>query len=406
MVVIALLLTMGNAIVLAEPSVDTLKAAFVRNGDMWLKIGPIEHQLTKGEFVRNPKWSYDGQWIAYTTGKEQQELRLWHVPSEKSHPVGQIRGGEFQWSPHSHKLAFLHDQKLHVIEADSPSQPVIVADGIGNYSWLPDGSGFLASTQANLLPDGNWTPVSIVSIPLPKASEPIQIRTLYVLPKMSEDFFAVSTSTLKMSATGRWIAFLATPTASLSADSNVLCVLSADGMVFKQVDQMVNQDEWFKWSEKGDLLAYIGGVGREATTNKKLKVAEIPSGKTVTYTPAGYVDQSFTWHGLHRLISSRAAESAWSNEPAKRPLPSLVEIKLGREQAKPITSSTSEYGDFNPISLPSRQLSWIHSNRVKANVIVAGPSGKRPSIFIPNIDVGMNYYEQWRWSEVLSFYTG
>ncbi|WP_372663512.1 translocation protein TolB [Cohnella sp.] len=398
-VMVTALLITGNATAYAEPSVDTLKAAFVRNGDLWLKVGSIEHQLTKGEFIRSPKWSYDGQWIAYTKGKEEQELWLWHVPSEQSQLVSPIREESYEWAPRKNKLAFLLDQKLIFVEPEKPTRRVDVASGIGNYSWLPDGSGFLASTQSILLPDG-WTPIRILSIPLLKVGDPSQIRTLYVLPKPSEEFFAVTTSIFKWSATGHWIAFLANPTASLSADSNILCVLSAEGTSFKQLDLMANNSQWFNWSDMGDLLAYIGGVGREATSNKKLKLADIPTGKLVTYTPAGYVDQSFTWHGPRRLVASRAAESA------SRPFPSLVEVKLGRLQAKPLTDESNTYGDFNPISLPSRLLAWVRSDRIKADAIVAGSSGKNPVVFIPGIDLGANFYEQWRWSDVLSFYTG
>lgn len=405
MALVALFLTIGNRMIQAAPPVESLKAAFVRNGDLWLKIGIIEHQLTKGEFVRNPKWSYDGQWIAYTTGREEQSLRLWHVPSEQSQLVSPTHGEGYEWAPLNNKLAFLLNQQLSVVEPKEPTRIIAVAEGIGNFSWLPDGSGFLASTQSILLPDG-WTPIRIVTIPVLGVMDPSQIHTLYVLPKASEDFFAVTTSIFKWSPTRRWIAFLANPTASLSADSNFLCILSADGTTFRQIDLMANNSQWFNWSDKGDKLAYIGGVGREASSNKQLKVVDIPAGKSTTYTPSGYVDQSFTWQGSSHLVASRATEANGSSEPASRPFPYLVQMKLGSIRSKPITEKSSAIGDFNPISLPSKQLAWVRSDRTTTNVIVADAGGKNSFVYIPNIDLGTNFYEQWRWSDVLSFYTG
>ncbi|QMV41895.1 PD40 domain-containing protein [Cohnella cholangitidis] len=407
MVAVALLAGLGYpAIAEAKPK-DSLKAAFVRGGDLWAKAGKDERQLTKGEAVRNPKWSFDGEWIAYSSGEGQQELKLLEVSTGKSQLVASTGGNNFQWSPDHNRLAFLQGQKLVWVSVNKPDRQTEVSDGIGNYSWLPDGKGFIASSAAELLPDG-WTPVKIVEIPLAGQGDPSKVKTLFVLPKQSNDFFAVGTSIFKFSSSGKWIAFLATPTASLSADGNTLCLLSSDGSVFKKVDQMANNNEWFNWADRGDKLAYIGGVGREATSNKQLKVLEAPDGKAASYTPAGYVDQSFTWEGEQRVVVSRTKEwkgSAGGSGTANKPLPNLVEIKLQGPRFKPLTQPPAKYGDFNPQFLAyANQLGWVRSDRTRSDVLVAGRGGKHPLVWIKNIDAGANFYEQWKWSEVLSFY--
>jgi dipeptidyl aminopeptidase/acylaminoacyl peptidase len=400
----AVLLIVGaNAPVHAAKPVDLLKVAFVRNGDLWIKIGGNEKQLTRGEYIRNPKWSHDSKWIAYTKGENEQELWLRQLQTGKSNLVSPEAGRNFQWSPHRNHLAFQTAQQLYVLDPEAPAKPEKVAQAIGNYSWLPDGSGFLASSEAKLLPDG-WTPVKILKIPLIAKADPGRFETLYVLPKQSDDFFAVGTSIFKWSANGRWIAFLATPTASLSADSNTICILSADGSVFKKIDQMVKNEQWFEWAGKGETLAYIGGIGRQATTNKQLKVKEITTGKTVSYTPKGYVDQSFTWHGFSSIVASRAIEETeWSNDTTKRNLPFLVKIELGSQRQKQMTRHSDTYGDFNPMFLESQLLTWIRSDRGTANVMLAGPNDNKSVVWIENIDLGTNYYEQWNWNPVLSF---
>jgi dipeptidyl aminopeptidase/acylaminoacyl peptidase len=402
----ALLLVAGTSPAHAKKSDDGLKAAFIRNGDLWIKNGDNEKQLTSGAYIRNPKWSYDSSWIAYTKGEneQEQELWLWHVQSGKSHLVSLETGRNFQWQPTKNSLAFQTKQQLHLIEADELARPEIIAQDIGNYSWMPDGSGFLASTGAKLLPDG-WAPVGILRIPLSAKGNPDRFETVYVLPKQSDDFFAVGTSIFKWSANGRWIAFLATPTASLSADGNTLCILAADGAVFKKIDQMVNNEQWFNWADKGEKLAYIGGVGREATTNKQLKVVEIPASNPVSYTPKGYVDQNFTWLDYRHIMTSRAKELAeWSIDPTKRPFPYLVHVKLGTQRQKQVTPLSVTHGDYSPISLPTQRLAWIRSNRIQSNVMLAGTNSKKAFVWIENIDLGANYYEQWNWNTVLSFF--
>ncbi|MCD9022123.1 TolB family protein [Cohnella silvisoli] len=405
MAAMTLLLSLGNLTAFAAKPPLSLKAAFVRGGDLWIKTGGVEQRLTKGQYIRSPKWSIDGKWIAYTRGQEGREVWLWHVPTGQNHLVTSAGDGSYQWAPNQDIVAFVAEQKLNWIHPDKPDKPVEVAPGIGNYSWLPNGSGFIASTAAELLPSG-WTQVRILEIPLTDKADPKSIKTLYVLPKQSNGFFAVGTSIFKFSATGRWIAFLATPTASLSADSNTLCVLSSDGAVFNKVDEMANNDQWFNWAEQDNTLAYIGGVGREATSNKQLKVIEVPDGKPVSYTPSGFVDQSFTWQGAKSIVVSRAKELQASSGTAAKPFPFLVEVKPDKERSKRVTQPSNAQGDFNPqfLSKPQR-LTWVRSNRTTASVMVAEKEGKQPSVWITNIDLGANFNEQWRWSDVLSFYS-
>lgn len=47
-----------------------LKAAFIRDHQLWMKEGDKEIQLTTGRVVSSPQWSKDGQFIAYLAGDE------------------------------------------------------------------------------------------------------------------------------------------------------------------------------------------------------------------------------------------------------------------------------------------------------------------------------------------------
>ncbi|RCW41511.1 TolB family protein [Paenibacillus prosopidis] len=400
--VVVLSMIAGAASVFAAKEDGVLKAAFVRNGDLWMKEGDLEKKLSSGPFIRNPKWSFDGEWIAYTKGEEEQELWLIQIQTGRSSLVSAEGGSNFQWAPNRNMLAFQTPQLLQYVDVKRPDKPLSSAKRIGNYSWLPDGKGFFASTQSELLSDG-WTPVILYQIPLNALADPIKYVTLHVLPKPSDDFFAIGTSIFKWSADGRWIAFLATPTASLSADSNTLCVLRSDGVVFRTLDQMANNDQWFEWAADGARLAYIGGVGREASVNKQLKVLEVVSGKSALYTPKGYVDQSFTWRGPQHIVVSRAVEAERWGDPAKRKKPFLVDVELASGEQSRLTKPPGAFGAYNPVSVPPK-LAWIRYNGSIANVIVANTNGCHAVEWIKSIDPAAHYYEQWDWNAVLQFY--
>ncbi|WP_165822608.1 PD40 domain-containing protein [Paenibacillus montanisoli] len=393
------------------PQDKPLLAAFVRGGALWMKENDNERQLTRAEHVRSPEWSHDGQWLAYSTGETAQQLWMLHAPTRTKHVVettGIFEGG-YKWSPRSGLLAYLKDQRLYVVGQQEGAQPVEVTRSVGkisSFAWLPEGDGFVVSTQAELLPDG-WTPVRLMRIKMPVDGGSAQADQLYVLPTQLNELPVVGTSTFKWSATGKWMAFLATPTASLSADSNTLCVLSADGATFKPVDQMANNADWFQWSMEDDKLAYIGGIGREATSNKQLRVTSVPDIQPRSdFTPAGYVDQALTWRSPVDIVVSRAKAVTADESPAQKPFPFLVNVRVDGERQKRITKSAAGYGDYGPESLGVNGLGWVRSNRSMANVLVAAPgqSGNRAVRWIADIDQGSNYYEQWDWHTVLRFF--
>ncbi|MDQ8738221.1 hypothetical protein [Paenibacillus sp. LHD-38] len=381
---------------------NELIAAFVRNGDLWIKRNNQEKKLAGGPFIRNPRWSFDGKWLAYTKGEFEKELWVLELSTARSSLVHPEGGSRFQWSPSEEKLAYQMNGQLQYVDARSPNKPLGTADGIGNYSWLPSGDGFFASSQSELLPDG-WTPIILYRIPIKALGDISQYITVHVLPKQSDDFFAVGTSVFKWSADGRWIAFLATPTASLSADSNTLCVVSADGVVFRTLDEMVNNAQWFEWADRGDHLAYIAGVGREATRNKQLRVLAVTTEKAAEYTPKDFVDQAFAWQGLAHMVVSRAVESKEGSGLSEAAYPYLVRVELENGRQKLITKPSKKHGAYNPIALHS-MLAWVKYNGAEADVMLADENGRHAGEWIKRLDIADSYYGQWNWPAVLSFY--
>lgn len=380
-----------------------VQVAFIRNHNLWIKIDGKEKQITKGEYITKPKWSYDGKWIAYAKGEEQNRLELYCVMDGKKVVPSQTEATNYQWSPVENIIAFEFTGILNTFDVEKKNATFEnVSSGVGDYAWYPDGKRFLVSSEAQLLPTG-WTGAQLYEVQKDAGMNPNKMKHLYSLPSMQGNFLAYVASDFKWSPNQKWIAFLAVPTASWSADSNTLCLLRANGIHFKKVDQMLLNSGWIQWAPSKNILAYIEGSGRFALENKHLKVKELPALQQEKFTPKGYVDWDFTWHSNEVITLSRAKEMEWSNEQKKRSLPSLYQVNIQTNRQRQITTPPKKYGDYNPVYIKSEnQLTWVRSNRKKADMWLANGDGSKVKKWIENIDVPQPYYEKWNWEDVIS----
>ncbi|MCG7407564.1 translocation protein TolB [Paenibacillus sp. ACRRX] len=389
--------------------IDYPQAAYIRAGSLWISKGGVEYRATDQTRASLPKWSADGKFIAYWVA----EQNLWVYDVERKRSALVVESADqYSWSPKEHILAVRENGLLSVVDIArlaagqlQVQQPVV--SGVGNYSWTPDGSGFLVSSLAQLQPTG-WTNVKLYVVPLTANMDPKQVKQLYMLPSQSDDFFAVGTSIFKWSSDGKWIAFIAKPTASLSADGNLLCVLSRDGSRFYTLDKMLGYPSWFNWAPQTNKLASIAGEGRFSVENKQLTVDELPVIQSKSYTPSGYADRDFTWLDDYHIVVARAKERAWSNTPGERPLPALYRIGLDDNQQIRITNPPSGSGDFFPQHMKSRsdRLTWIRTTRKQADAWSSGPSGDKPYLIIKQLDMPNEYYDHFNWEEVIAWYGG
>ncbi|PEM36540.1 TolB family protein [Bacillus pseudomycoides] len=395
-----------EAVPTIQAETKNIQVAFIRNHNLWIKIDGNEKQITKGEYITKPKWSHDGKWIAYAKGEEQNQLELYRVADGKKVVPSQTEATNYQWSPAENIIAFEFTSTLNTFDAEKNATFENVSSGVGDYAWYPDGKKFLVSSEAQLLPTG-WTGAQLYEVKKDAGMNPNKMKHLYTLPSMQEDFLAYIASDFKWSPNQKWIAFLAVPTASWSADSNTLCLLKADGSYFEKVDQMLLNSQWIQWAPSKNILAYIEGSGRFALENKYLKVKELPALQQEKFTPKGYVDWDFTWQDNELITLSRAKEMEWSNEEEKRSLPSLYQVNIQSNRQRQITTPAKKYGDYNPLYIKSEnQLTWMRSDRKKADMWLANGDGSKAKKWIGNIDVPQWYYEKWNWEEVISVKEG
>lgn len=382
---------------------NSVKVAFIRHHNLWIKVDGKEKRLTKGENITGPKWSHDGEWLAYVKGEKQNILELYRLKDGKKVTPFYSEASNYQWSPTENIIAFIFTGTLNTFDVEKKNADFEnVSAGVGDYAWYPDGKNFLVSSEAHLLPTG-WTGAQLYEVQKDAHMNPHKMKHLYALPNEHDDFLALVASGFKWSPDQKWISFLAVPTASWSADSNTLCLVRADGSRFEIVDQMLLNTEWFKWAPSKNILAYIEGSGRVALENKHLKIKELPVLQRQTFTPKGYVDWDFTWKNNNVIIVSRAKEGGFETLPEKRPFPSLYEINSTSDKQYQITKSSNKQGDYHPIFMKkSNQLIWIRSDRKKADIWIAHSDGKHEKKWIENVDVPEWHYEKWNWENVIS----
>ncbi|HWL26085.1 MAG TPA: translocation protein TolB [Ureibacillus sp.] len=346
-----------------------LKAAFIRDHQLWMKEGNREIQLTTGRYVYSPQWSKDGQFIAYLDGDEQARktyLFIYDVKQKESYqPYSTIETRNFQWSPVSNQLAYNAGGVLNVTKTENgrPKGFENVSLGVSDFAWFPSGKEFIVSAQSNLLPTG-WEPVHLFKVPVDAKFDSNKIKSFYTIQTNTTDLFAINAEYFKWSSDGKWVSFLATPTASWSNDSNTLCVLSAAGDHFQVIGKMLWYKDWIKWAPTKNQLAYISGEGRFFVENKKTVVADIPiSNQQKEYTPKGYVDLDVDWFSPEEVIVARAKENEeWEEGPVPTMFTTLYAIDIKSAEQKQISFPKKNELDDKPQVVGS-YITWYRKNQ-------------------------------------------
>ncbi|MDQ0198973.1 TolB family protein [Neobacillus ginsengisoli] len=382
-----------------------VKAAFIRDGNLWTFINNKEKQITQtGKVFGQPKWSRDGQWLLYQNeapaerpDKEfQHEIWAYHVQTGEKKKIF-YDGNVPSWSPKKNVIAFNQERTLDISDF---TRFYNISNGVDGYTWLPDGSGFLLSSAGTLRPDG-WTSAILFTKKVGDNYKDVVlfggVDHFFTLPKeigtkKDNKIIAVYADDFNYSPSRKWISFIVSPTASWSMDSNMLCVISSEGKNFKVLDELILHVGKPKWAPSQDTLAYIAGGGRIVLgfKNKDLKVEEMPA--STKYTPENFVDLDFDWITDNGIVSSRAKEAEWS----KQPLPSLYFIDVKSNNQQKITEPPRGYGDYNPLYVKSiekivwfRGTSFSDSNRDLWKSNTNGIGAKR---WIKNVDT-IEFYE-------------
>lgn len=393
-----LALLVGGAKELERP--PELIGAFLRDGDLWLKEGRSERLVSAlPDPIRKAAWSADGAWLAYETREPSYEIWAYRLKSDES--VRICKGcADARWSHRGAKLAYRADGEAYTIDLENGSgaalDPVRRARGVGQLGWLPDDRGLLVSSLP-LRRNGEWQPLTLSVVRLGAGVES-STRPLFTLPAPSEAFFAVSVSEFRWSPDGRWVAFVAEPTASLSMDANSLCLLSADGTRFLTIGTMLSREDWYRWAPRKNRIGFIDGEGRFEISNKRFEYRDAPAAGEPILTPAGMMDLGFAWLSADAVVVPRAPELSWDEGPAPNATPSLYALDLKSGKAKRLTTPPTGSGDFNPDYIASAgRLTWVRStgpDRRPSDVWISTKRGANASVFIRDVDAPPVWFDK------------
>jgi hypothetical protein len=396
----------------AEASFENIKAAFNRDGHLWVKTNGKEEKITKelANYPYPPKWSHDGKWIVYMKEVKspediqdpQYDIWVYNLKTKQHKEIFQ-NGGNPKWSPTENIVAFQGGGVLNVSDLDSFYN---VSLGVDDYSWLPDGKGFIASSSASLRPDG-WTNPILYKIPFKedyKTNPNLQnAEKFFVIPSELSNgkasILSIGAENFKFSPDGKWISFMVSPTASWSMDSNMLCTISSEGDKFEVIDEIIWAVGDPKWAYTKNRLGYIAGGGRIVFgfKDKDLKITDLPAYQTVELTPPDYADLRFTWINHSSLIVSRVKESEWSNDPDKRPKASLYSVNLIEKIQEKITNPPKGLSDDHPEYLKTvNKISWLRHKETDytGDLWIADRDGKNAEIWIKDISRYSIYEKQ------------
>ncbi len=371
-----------------------LTAAFIRDHQLWIKKGNKEIHITKDRYVYSQKWSYDGRFIGYIDGDEKGEksnLFIYDTKEKESYqPYVRVVTSDFKWSPIKNQLAYNDQGLLNVTKTKNgrPQGFENVSLGVSGFEWFPNGKEFIVSSQSSLRPTG-WGPVPLYRIPVDANLAADKMKPFYTIQTKEPDLFAITTDYFKWSSDGNWVSFLAVPTASWSADSNTLCVVSSQGKHFQVVGKMLEYQDWMKWAPSANQLAYISGEGRFFVENKKTTIADIPISKQQKeYTPKGYVDLDLEWYSPDKVIVARAKENKeWNEGPVPTMFTALYAINIRTEDQKQISFPKKNELDEEPQVVGSN-LTWFRkkSKNYQGDVWVNDGLSGQQNIWIKNVD--------------------
>jgi dipeptidyl aminopeptidase/acylaminoacyl peptidase len=323
--------TISDAVMTAD------KSEFVTQ--IWLAStdGKETFQLTfNDKSSTNPKWSPDGNWIAFTSNRKDNKNNLYVLP---------LRGGEaeqitdvktsvsnFEWSPDGKRVAFtmtdakaedeekndkarndfrwvdenLKMARLYVIpiqkDANGKREPKkLTTEGyhVGGFDWAPDGSRIVFShTKTPVANDWTTGDVSIVEVASGKTSVFANTLAAESGPAYSPD--------------GKWIAMNVSDNPPRWAQSGLIQVYSAAGGQPKALAASYDgQPNVAGWSADGKRIYFSEAKG----TGTQLYAIDVAANKIeeIKSTPAVYggfnLNHSGTMFAFVRQTSDTPSEA-------------------------------------------------------------------------------------------------
>ncbi|MCI0712671.1 MAG: DUF5050 domain-containing protein [Chloroflexi bacterium] len=235
---------------------------FVSNRDGWRDVYRINpdngyaQRLTMDlneEFL--PRWSGDGQWLVYETGREIYRMKL---NGKGKQNLSRIAGQSHRfpdWSPDGEWIAFVAGSNavshIYAMRKDGSElkQLTTVAANYWSPRWSPDGTSIVYAS------DKDWKPEIILQEEA-FATEPTRQVDLYRITRDGMDEIRLTDAPgldwyPSWSPDGQWLVFAS------SRDSDFeIYRMRVDGSDLERLTYSIGNDEFPAWSPDGKWIAF------------------------------------------------------------------------------------------------------------------------------------------------------
>jgi Tol biopolymer transport system component len=262
------------------PATTLGELAYIQDGDIWVRGLPDgePRRITEDGANSSPHWSPSGHWLAFRKGDQ-----AW-LTGDRPGKWWQIGEGtavrSFAWSPTDDRLAYVTDAgELRLINvtassgADPTAQPSSVpAPGpLNRLAWSPDGQWLAFDVTQETQPGA--PPQRMASLWRVRA-DGSGAEEVYATQNPAQDGLVVA----GWSPDGESILFWPDPqfSASVLADGVPLNSIAATGGQPREVaPAMLLHQAYLAPAPKGNLLAVVGGAGRETWTDKHIVIVDL-----------------------------------------------------------------------------------------------------------------------------------
>lgn len=417
----------------AVPAGHLGKIAFVHDGDIWvidLDSDREEQLTTDGQNVR-PRWSPDGQWIAFQKTAAIDggftAIALWTMREDGSDATLIQVGQTFppDWSPRENRLAYATlDGGMWLVDPDGGNRLELIPPSgtrdVSGWAWSPDGQRLaLERWQRQAAPTPSAAPLEAQGLWLINADGTGLVEVYSAWQPENEGEVVDLHS---WSLDGRWLALWQGPwdMTVRTAGLPLLVVPATGGTPQEIAPATLLRQDFAAWSPAGDRVALVEGAGADTALNKQIVVASADGSERYVLSEEEHADLAPAWSPDGQEIAFTSG-LAIPPEEAESAYPAILftrRIRVANADGtnKRQLTDDADYGDNFPqwsadgqhILFVRQQASAFHMEdgtwKAPTELWLMNADGSEQRKVAEGPEVGFGYYGYMDWSQWFDCY--